>query len=185
MPPTLLMGNDEKQKGKAILLNDQGGGVMNVEKDVSATLRSEEHGHAQIYLEPKIGEGNMPVLHNCQLWDEPENDLSPCLRARMGTGGNSTPMVPEERKGMSGHYVLRRITPLEYERLQGFCDGHTDVPWKGKEHAPDAPRYKALGNSMAVPVMRWIGKRIDEALAHPITEDKSDKIDWQPDLFGF
>ncbi len=57
-------------------------------------------------------------------------------------------------------YVVRRLTPLECERLQGFPDGHTDIPYKNKEHAPDTPRYKALGNSMAVPCMRWIGERM-------------------------
>lgn len=58
--------------------------------------------------------------------------------------------------------LVRRLTPLECERLQGFPDGHTLIAWKGKpaEECPDGPRYKAIGNSMAVPVMRWIGKRI-------------------------
>lgn len=55
--------------------------------------------------------------------------------------------------------VVRRLTPVECERLQGFPDGWTDIPYRGKP-APDGPRYKALGNSMAVPVMRWIGQRI-------------------------
>ena len=54
---------------------------------------------------------------------------------------------------------VRRLTPRECERLQGFPDDHTLVPWRGKT-SPDGPRYKALGNSMAVPVMRWIGQRI-------------------------
>lgn len=54
----------------------------------------------------------------------------------------------------------RRLTPVEYERLQGFPDGYTDVPWNGRPHAPDGRRYKALGNSMAVPVMKWIGEGI-------------------------
>lgn len=138
----------------------------------------------------EIGPGNLPVLHNCQLWDEPENDKSPCLRARGGTGGNQNPMVPEEDRDMSGHYVVRRITPLECERLQGFPDGHTDIgDWTDKKGKPrkttDAARYKALGNSMAVPCMRWIAQRIDWALANPITGDTSEKLDWQPDLFGF
>lgn len=61
-----------------------------------------------------------------------------------------------------GEYVVRRLMPVECERLQGFPDGWTDIPYKGKEHAPDTPRYKALGNSMAVPCMHWIGKRIGE-----------------------
>ena len=58
--------------------------------------------------------------------------------------------------------LVRRLTPLECERLQGFPDGHTLIRWKGKpaEECPDGPRYKAIGNSMAVPVMRWIGRRI-------------------------
>ncbi|MFC2602572.1 MAG: DNA cytosine methyltransferase [Treponema sp.] len=57
---------------------------------------------------------------------------------------------------------IRRLTPLECERLQGFLDNYTQIEWRGKpaEQCPDTPRYKAIGNSMAVPVMRWIGERI-------------------------
>ena len=57
-------------------------------------------------------------------------------------------------------WAVRRLTPRECERLQGFPDGFTSVPYNGKS-AADGPRYKALGNSMAVNVMRWIGQRID------------------------
>jgi DNA (cytosine-5)-methyltransferase 1 len=60
-----------------------------------------------------------------------------------------------------GKVGVRRLTPTECERLQGFSDGHTLVIHRGRA-AADGPRYKALGNSMAVPVMRWIGKRIAE-----------------------
>lgn len=65
---------------------------------------------------------------------------------------------------------VRRLTPIECERLQGFPDNHTLIGWRGKDTAecPDGPRYKAIGNSMAVPVMRWIGERIAAAL--PIEE---------------
>lgn len=58
--------------------------------------------------------------------------------------------------------AVRRITPVEAERLQGFPDNWTRIPWRGKPETecPDGPRYKACGNSMAVPVMRWIGERI-------------------------
>lgn len=58
--------------------------------------------------------------------------------------------------------AVRRLTPVECERLQGFPDNFTAIPWKKKpaDQCPDGPRYKALGNSMAVPVMRWIGERI-------------------------
>ena len=62
-------------------------------------------------------------------------------------------------------YVVRRLTPVECERLQGFPDDWTKIPYRGKpaEECPDGPRYKAIGNSMAVPVMRWIGERIEKA----------------------
>jgi DNA (cytosine-5)-methyltransferase 1 len=58
--------------------------------------------------------------------------------------------------------AVRRLTPVECERLQGFPDNWSRIPWKGKPETecPDGPRYKACGNSMAVPVMRWIGERI-------------------------
>jgi len=59
---------------------------------------------------------------------------------------------------------VRRLTPTECERLQGFPDGFTQIPYRNKpaDKCPDGPRYKALGNSMAVPVMRWIGERIQQ-----------------------
>jgi DNA (cytosine-5)-methyltransferase 1 len=57
---------------------------------------------------------------------------------------------------------VRRLTPVECERLQGFPDNFTNIPYRKKEESPDGPRYKAMGNSMAVPVMAWIGQRIQE-----------------------
>lgn len=62
--------------------------------------------------------------------------------------------------------AVRRLTPRECERLQGFPDDYTLIPWRGKpaEQCPDGPRYKAIGNSKAVPVVRWIGKRIQRQL---------------------
>jgi DNA (cytosine-5)-methyltransferase 1 len=56
--------------------------------------------------------------------------------------------------------AVRRLTPVECERLQGFPDNYTNIPWRKADQSPDGPRYKALGNSMAVPVMAWIGRRI-------------------------
>lgn len=56
-------------------------------------------------------------------------------------------------------YAVRRLTPVECERLQGFPDDWTSVPFRGKQ-AADGPRYKSIGNSMAVPVVQWIGERI-------------------------
>ena len=63
--------------------------------------------------------------------------------------------------------AVRRLTPRECERLQGFPDDWTMIPWRGKpaDQCPDGPRYKALGNSWAVPCAAWIGRRIKEALA--------------------
>jgi DNA (cytosine-5)-methyltransferase 1 len=57
-------------------------------------------------------------------------------------------------------WAVRRLTPTECHRLQGFRDGFCNIPWRGKPESPDGPQYKALGNSMAVNVMRWIGRRI-------------------------
>lgn len=69
---------------------------------------------------------------------------------------------------------VRRLMPVECERLQGFPDNHTQISWRGKEatECPDGPRYRAIGNSMAVPVMRWIGERIAAAL--PAKKSASD-----------
>jgi DNA (cytosine-5)-methyltransferase 1 len=80
---------------------------------------------------------------------------SPTLQSFMGTGGCNVPMVQPAM-------AVRRLTPVECERLQGFPDNWSRISWKGKpeEQCPDGPRYKACGNSMAVPVMRWIGERI-------------------------
>lgn len=70
--------------------------------------------------------------------------------------GGSAPWIAQ------GRMVVRRLTPMECERLQGFPDDWTKVPYRGKpaEECPDGPRYKAIGNSFAVPVVRWIGERI-------------------------
>ena len=73
-------------------------------------------------------------------------ELSPTLRARMG----------DNQASMANSMAVRRLTPIECERLQGFPDDYTNI----KDKCPDGPRYKAMGNSMAVPVMQWIGKRI-------------------------
>ena len=66
-------------------------------------------------------------------------------------------------KGALASEVVRRLTPRECERLQGFPDDWTKIPYRGKplDECPDGPRYKAIGNSMAVPVMRWIFERIE------------------------
>lgn len=62
--------------------------------------------------------------------------------------------------------AVRKLMPVECERLQGFPDNWTQIPYRGKpaEQCPDAPRYKAIGNSWCVPVVRWIGQRIEKEL---------------------
>jgi len=115
--------------------------------------------------------------------------VAPTVAAKFGTGGGNVPLVNAEphivqaselrsmqdfnpsdpsftlRRGGVQHGVLtpmavRRLTPNECLRLQGFPDNWTNIPWKGKPTAPDGPQYKCAGNSFAVPVVRWIGTRI-------------------------
>ncbi len=90
------------------------------------------------------------------------DNLSPTLRSGSG-GGAVNPMVASSS---DAELAIRRLTPIECERLQGFPDNYSRIPWKNKtpEEAPDGPRYKALGNSMAVPVMRWIAVQLERAL---------------------
>lgn len=96
---------------------------------------------------------------------EINGDLAYALTAPNGGGRAQERNIADFRT-----MAVRRLTPIECERLQGFPDNHTLIGWRGKDTAecPDGPRYKAIGNSMAVPVMRWIGERIAAAL--PIEE---------------
>jgi site-specific DNA-cytosine methylase len=112
------------------------------------------------------------------------------LLSRLGPCGeehsiqNFTPGEPSFtlKKGGNQHGVLtpmavRRLTPVECERLQGFPDNWSRISWKGKpeDQCPDGPRYKACGNSMAVPCMRWIGQRIAEVDAKYFPETHETK----------
>lgn len=87
-------------------------------------------------------------------------DVAHCLNA----GGMGR--IDYETETMVAHagdameWAVRRLTPTECHRLQGFPDDFCNIPWRGKNGAPDGPQYKALGNSMAVNVMEWIGRRI-------------------------
>lgn len=100
-------------------------------------------------------------------------ELSPTLRAESGdphAGGRSAVATQPE-------VTVRRLTPVECERLQGFPDNYTAIAYRGKtaSQCPDGPRYKALGNSWAVPVVRWIGQRIDAQLK-TLEEDTTMKL---------
>lgn len=83
-----------------------------------------------------------------------------CLTAR-GAGS----LDDRETYIVTPELRVRHMMPVENERQMGFPDNHTQIAWRGKDAAncPDGPRYKAIGKSMAVPVMRWIGERIDAA----------------------
>lgn len=96
------------------------------------------------------------AIHENQRAELTLNDTAGTVKCAGGKPGQGYPAA------MIGSAV-RRLTPTECERLQGFPDGYTLVPYRNKE-AADGPRYKALGNSMAVPVMRFIGQRIADVL---------------------
>jgi DNA (cytosine-5)-methyltransferase 1 len=81
-----------------------------------------------------------------------QGDVSATMTADMAGSTHSGPKVMQ-------NMAVRRLTEIECERLQGFPDNYTNI----KENCPSGPRYKALGNSMAVPVMKWIGERINES----------------------
>lgn len=114
--------------------------------------RASEHGR---------GHGVPSVLAPCAVdcYNQTTNETSQALSSS-ASDINHTGGVINPAQAMA----VRRLTPKECERLQGFPDGYTDVTYRNKP-AADGPRYKALGNSMAVPVMAWIGKRIAEVEA--------------------
>lgn len=163
---TLSRNNDQT----VFCLNDQGGSVMGISQDISGTLRAQEHGRQPLVTVFDPAQITSPVNRS-----RPEPG-KPChtLTSRMGTGGGNVPIMFRQQR--FGSYDLdnvvreamtvRRLTPLECERLQGFPDGWTDIgPWtdsKGKLHKEsyDSCRYKALGNSIALPPWKWVLKRL-------------------------
>ena len=113
-------------------------------KELSPTLRKE------------MGDNQVAVAVDCynKTIGEKSQSISSSASDINHTGGVINP---------ADRMAVRRLTPRECERLQGFNDDHTMIPWRNKpaDQCPDGPRYKALGNSMAVPCMAWIGKRIE------------------------
>ena len=94
----------------------------------------------------------------------PFGDICQTVSATWGMGGNNQPLVVGGGSNLKDA-VVRRLTPKECERLQGFPDDHTNIgEWvdsNGKKHKPaDSPRYKALGNSIALPFWSWLAERI-------------------------
>jgi len=131
----------------------------------SSDLEIRTDGTANALLTPNGGRAGMGVgavgytIHGTDKTASvaSEADVAGSIRTKPpGSQENSSTTV-----ALSG-MAVRRLTPEECEALQGFPSGYTNIP-----SAADGPRYKALGNSMAVPVMAWIGRRIKEAYAHP------------------
>ena len=105
------------------------------------------------------GGGNVPLVQAIDAYNQSVSDLSQSLSSA-ASDINHTGGVLDTRV----RSAVRRIMPSECEKLQGFPVDHTRIPWRNKsaKDCPDGPRYKALGNSMAVPCMQWIGNRIDQ-----------------------
>ena len=151
------MSQRESASSKTIVLNDQGGSAMSISEDVTNTLRSEEHGHQPIVLENHPQDSRMKIK---------EDGVFQTMGARMGAETDPQTLMVLEKGHDMNEAIVRRLTPLECERLQGYPDGWTDIgDWtdsKGKKHKGDAdsPRYKALGNSIALPFWEWLAGRM-------------------------
>jgi site-specific DNA-cytosine methylase len=132
--------------------------IYNVDQDVSPTLRSMNFTRSHIN-----GGGQLAVAFAQNTRDEVRlvgGDGSVVGALSADAGMKQTTYVAEPPCSVAAtRWTVRRLTPRECERLQGFPDDYTLIPWRGKE-ASDAVRYKALGNAMACNVMRWIGTRI-------------------------
>ena len=130
-------------------------------------FNQEETGEVHAALRTAQGHGAPAVMYENHGQDSRVKEVlvAPTLPAKAGTGGNNLPIVKSD-------LIVRRLTPVECERLQGFPDGWTEIPWNGKpkSQCPDSHRFKAMGNSMAVPVMRWIGEGIELVNRIPKTD---------------
>lgn len=169
-----------------VCLNDQGGSRMDVTEDVTATLRAENHGHPPCVMGAAqgsvIGRSDKNGSRGSGLNEDVSFTLDAADRYAVAycmTTGTYTQILKEQSPTlMARDYkdppvvneagpegVVRRLTPTECERLQGFPDGWTDIgdyiDSKGKKkHTSDTARYRALGNSIALPPWRWVLKRL-------------------------
>lgn len=163
------------------------------QEELSPTLNAECGGNKPAVVAPAVA---LDMTHACDVIRECGEQV-PALQARMGTGGNQVPLtysrqaIGEYKESSTGstcsardfkdstdlaitHMVVRRLTPMECERLQGFPDHWTDIgEWideKGKKHKDaDSPRYKALGNSIALPFWDWMLRRMARYLPEGAT----------------
>ena len=177
MSPTLRSDMGDNQVAVAIqplVLEDQGGSVISTSQTgIVGTLRRESHGHEPSVLSFNHAQQSMMVGDEIASplmqrdFKDPQTVLAPTLTA--SNDPSRSPQSTEVTNQVAAVYAttmaVRRLTPVECERLQGFPDNYTNIPWRKKPESPDGPRYKALGNSWAVPVVAWIGKRINDAIA--------------------
>ena len=155
-----------------LVLNDQGGGRMSVSTDITATIRSEEHGHQSIVIQDAYDK--YTVSEECATVKQSGGNY----------GGGSEALVVSNTN-------VRKLTPIECERLQGYPDHWTDIgDWidsNGKKHNGDAdsPRYKALGNSIALPFWEWMAERMVAYIPeHPTMASLFDGIGGFPLVFS-
>ncbi|MNP29484.1 Modification methylase HpaII [compost metagenome] len=115
------------------------------------------HGHSHL------------VVHGTQ---DPDVCIDHTHTLGRNSGQENALLCRDVPHAIQGGAAVRRLLPRECERLQGFSDDYTLIPWRGKpaEECPDGPRYKAIGNSKAVPVVAWIGRRLQRALGS-LSED--------------
>ena len=189
--PTLKGSVSGNCMPSVLCFNDQGGSIMECSENISGTLRSQEHGHQPLVLpeEPALYEN-----HGIDARYRGPLSVAPTLPARAGTGGNNLSLVAQPKPASSRQvyarprsdafretdtagtqsarqskdatdvvleqpFLIRRLVPIECERLQGYPDGWTDVPG-----ASDSARYRALGNSVAIPCVEYLIRRITLAL---------------------
>jgi DNA (cytosine-5)-methyltransferase 1 len=103
-------------------------------------------------------------INTMTMLGRPSDNKNPRMGLGIGNPGEpQNTLTKTHSHAVATGMAIRRLTPKECERLQGFPDDWTKIPYRNKEadQCPDGPRYKACGNSMAVPVMRWIGERIN------------------------
>lgn len=119
-------------------------------------------------LKARMGTGGNQIPIICSVYENQRGSLILSDRVNSVTCGGGKPGqgYPAALAGDAAERRVRKLTPTECERLQGFPDNWTRIPYRGRdaENCPDSPRYRAIGNSWAVPVVRWIGRRIGEAL---------------------
>ena len=159
---------------------------MECSENITGTLRAQEHGHQPLVYENHGIDARYTGPHR----------VAPTLSARSGTGGNNLSLVAQPKPASSRRvyarprsdafretdtagtqsarqskdatdvvleqpFLIRRLVPIECERMQGYPDGWTDVPG-----ASDSTRYRALGNSVAIPCVEYIMRRITKAFGH-------------------